>query len=160
MDDNGGGVRKQVIHATDLLKPMDIGFNLEEIRTLCFQVGVDFDKLAGEGKLGKIRELIKHCDSRKILDALYVACYNANPNMYWGSEIDSKVSQMTLKHMIPVLTSGTKQLAGMQMARFERRLDVQATCQRQIKTWVGVAIAVSLANSAGLFLLLAKGLFT
>ena len=33
-------------------------FDLEELRTLCFDLGVDFDSLPGEGKAAKARELV------------------------------------------------------------------------------------------------------
>ncbi len=35
-------------------------FDLEELRTLCFDIGVDFDELKGEGKGGKARELVAY----------------------------------------------------------------------------------------------------
>lgn len=35
-------------------------FNLEEIRTLCFDLDIDYDSLPGEGKEGKIRELVAY----------------------------------------------------------------------------------------------------
>jgi uncharacterized protein YhaN len=33
-------------------------FNLEEVRDLCFRLGIDYDDLGGEGKSGKVRELV------------------------------------------------------------------------------------------------------
>lgn len=35
-------------------------FDLEELRTLCFDLDVDYDSLRGEGKAGKARELVLH----------------------------------------------------------------------------------------------------
>jgi tetratricopeptide (TPR) repeat protein len=35
--------------------------DIEEVRNVCFYVGVDFDGLGGEGKAAKIRELIQYC---------------------------------------------------------------------------------------------------
>ena len=35
-------------------------FDLEELRTLCFDIGVDFDELKGESKGGKARELVAY----------------------------------------------------------------------------------------------------
>ena len=43
-------------HIHDLL---DRYFNLEEFRTLCFELGVDEDSLRGEGKSAKMRELVR-----------------------------------------------------------------------------------------------------
>jgi hypothetical protein len=41
-----------------LLSLMRDHLNLEELRTLCFQLDVDYDDLLGEAKTGRIRELI------------------------------------------------------------------------------------------------------
>jgi hypothetical protein len=47
-----------VTYLTTLHKLLDQYFNLEEIRTLCFDLGVDFDSVRGEGKSPRIRELV------------------------------------------------------------------------------------------------------
>jgi len=39
-------------------------FDLEELRTFCFDIGVDMDSLPGEGKAGKCRELVTHFERR------------------------------------------------------------------------------------------------
>ncbi len=45
-------------------------YSLEEIRTLCSDIGVDYDNLAGEGKEAKARELISFLKRRGKLDDL------------------------------------------------------------------------------------------
>lgn len=40
-------------------------FDLEEFRTLCSDLGVDYDSLRGEGKEGKVRELIARFQRRE-----------------------------------------------------------------------------------------------
>jgi hypothetical protein len=42
----------------NLHRLLDQYFSLEEIRTLCFDLGVDYDNVRGEGKSARIRELI------------------------------------------------------------------------------------------------------
>jgi hypothetical protein len=39
-------------------------FNLDELRTLCFRVGVDYDSVESDGKAGKARELILYMKRR------------------------------------------------------------------------------------------------
>jgi Effector-associated domain 7 len=39
-------------------------FNDSELRTLCFNLGVDYDVLQGSGKSDKARELIIYLDRR------------------------------------------------------------------------------------------------
>jgi hypothetical protein len=46
------------IAPTDLRLILSLHFDLEEFRTLCFDLGIDFDNLRGEGKEAKARELV------------------------------------------------------------------------------------------------------
>jgi hypothetical protein len=45
-------------YLTSLHRLLDQTFSLEEIRTLCFDLGMDYDSVRGEGKSARIRELI------------------------------------------------------------------------------------------------------
>lgn len=46
------------VYLNRLHELLDAQFDQEELRTLCFNLGVDFDSLRGEGKTSKARELI------------------------------------------------------------------------------------------------------
>lgn len=46
----------------DLLDRLDRGLDLEEVRTLVFELGLDYDNLAGETKKGKLREMLLYLD--------------------------------------------------------------------------------------------------
>lgn len=48
-------------------------FDLEELRNLCFDLGIDFDNLRGEGKAAKARELVAYLQRRQELERLIVA---------------------------------------------------------------------------------------
>lgn len=50
---------KRVLH-----QHLDAHLNLDRFRTLCFYLDVDYDSLPGEGKSGKVRELILHLQVR------------------------------------------------------------------------------------------------
>ena len=50
-------------------------FDLEELRTLCFDLGVDFDELKGSGKVAKARELVQHWQRHGNLDQLVDAIH-------------------------------------------------------------------------------------
>ena len=39
-------------------------FNLDELRTLCFHLGVDFENFPIEGKSGKVEELVQFMERR------------------------------------------------------------------------------------------------
>jgi hypothetical protein len=48
--------------------------NYEELKTFCFiDLSIDFDDLSGEGKSGKIRELISYCKRQALLTKLITA---------------------------------------------------------------------------------------
>ena len=60
--------------ATDALHQRILDrFDLEEFRTLCFKLGIEYDDLRGEGRPGKARELIKLMQRRGQLDRLQQA---------------------------------------------------------------------------------------
>jgi hypothetical protein len=44
--------------------------DLEESRTICFDLGIDFDDLRGEGRAAKVRELIRYLEQRNELHML------------------------------------------------------------------------------------------
>jgi hypothetical protein len=50
---------------TWLLQLIAQHFSSEELRTLCFQLSVDFDDLPGETKTAKIRELILYFERQR-----------------------------------------------------------------------------------------------
>ncbi|MCI0575509.1 MAG: aminoglycoside phosphotransferase family protein [Chloroflexi bacterium] len=58
-------------------------FSLEEMRTLCYDLDIDFDDLPGSGKEGKIRELITYCERRGRVENLVDACREKRPHVNW-----------------------------------------------------------------------------
>ena len=60
-------------------------FNLEELRTLCADVGVDYDNLGGEGKEARARELVKYLNRRGRLPQLIRAGAAARPDAPWDA---------------------------------------------------------------------------
>lgn len=45
-------------------------FSLEELRTLCFDIGIDFEELPGSSKSAKARDLVQYWHNRRDLDRL------------------------------------------------------------------------------------------
>lgn len=66
----------------DLSRFIDANFSLHEVRALCFEMGVDYDDLAGGQKSGKIIELILHCRRRDRHEELIERVVQARPNWY------------------------------------------------------------------------------
>jgi hypothetical protein len=61
-------------------------FDAEELRTLCFELGLDYDDLRGEGKSGKARELVALLDRRGRIAELVAIGKDLRPDAAW--EVD------------------------------------------------------------------------
>ncbi|HEX7313017.1 MAG TPA: DUF4062 domain-containing protein [Pyrinomonadaceae bacterium] len=62
---------------------LSLQFDLEELRDLCFAVGVDFDNLRGEGKGAKARELVLYMQRRGGLGRLFAQVAESRPDIGW-----------------------------------------------------------------------------
>jgi uncharacterized repeat protein (TIGR01451 family) len=58
-------------------------FSKDELRTLCFNLGEDYDNLQGKGKVGKARELVVSMKRQGRLDELVAVCERLRPNINW-----------------------------------------------------------------------------
>ena len=58
-------------------------FSEDELRDLCFDLGVDYENLPGAGKSGKARELIAYAQRRGSLDKLVEQARQLRPNAEW-----------------------------------------------------------------------------
>ncbi len=58
-------------------------FNDEDLRTLCFDLDVEYDTLAGRDLIGKARELITRFEKEGRIPALIAACHELRPNADW-----------------------------------------------------------------------------
>jgi hypothetical protein len=61
-------------------------FSLAEVHTLCFDLGVDFDSLPGEGKAEKVRELVGFMARRESLEELLAAIKRTRPELIESEE--------------------------------------------------------------------------
>lgn len=58
-------------------------FSEEDLRTLCFELDVDYENLSGDTKLGKARELILEMERQGRLSELIERCRQVRPNLVW-----------------------------------------------------------------------------
>jgi hypothetical protein len=63
-------------------------FSAEELRTLCFDLDVDFDDLRGEGKMTKVRELITYLERRHRIADLVKTGKQIRPDIPWDSIVE------------------------------------------------------------------------
>jgi hypothetical protein len=57
-------------------------FSAGELKTLCFDLGVDYEILPGEGKTNKAMELVAYFERRDHLGELIAACRQRRPNAF------------------------------------------------------------------------------
>jgi hypothetical protein len=62
---------------------LDKSFNRDELRTLSFDLSVDYDNLPGEGKVSKARELISYLERRDRISELVRIGKKRRPNISW-----------------------------------------------------------------------------
>jgi len=62
---------------------IDSVFGIEDLRTICFDLSIDFDNLRGEAKVDKIRELIIFVERSGRLRELIEICRRMRPNAVW-----------------------------------------------------------------------------
>jgi len=75
--------KSDAAYLTTLHNLMDRSFDLEEFRTLCVSLGVDYDNLRGEGKLGKMREFVWLMARQSRLVELVEEARRARPSTDW-----------------------------------------------------------------------------
>ncbi len=68
-----------------LAKQIDRYFDLEDLRALCFELGVDYDSLRGEGKAAQARELVLLMERTGRINELAQLCASHRPNVDWDA---------------------------------------------------------------------------
>jgi hypothetical protein len=71
------------IRQRKLLQEFKKHFNEDELRSLCFDLGVDYEDLQAQGKAGKARELILYQEQRGDSDRLIDRCRELRPTISW-----------------------------------------------------------------------------
>ncbi len=92
-------------------------FDISELKTLCFDLGVDYESLGGAdaGRTDKVRELILYFERRDRLSELVAACARLRPEASWT---DLSRTQVT--------TDGRFILDAVQLARIRQTALAQA----------------------------------
>jgi hypothetical protein len=74
------GGREALIQLTEVLTAR---FSKEELQTLCFHLGIDYDDLAGEGKAARARELVVYLEQRRRIPDLLRHGRRLRPDIDW-----------------------------------------------------------------------------
>ena len=62
-------------------------FSEEELHTLCFDMGLDYESLTAQGKAGKAREMVAHFERVSGIPKLISRCQQLRPNGPWHDSI-------------------------------------------------------------------------
>ena len=98
-----------------LLGQMVGAFSLEEIKTLCFNLGFEYDNVSNAEKEPFARDLIAYCEKRDALESLLVLCEAARPNATFRRAQTNQAASMSwtsdqLKRMRDIVTSTAQKL--------------------------------------------------
>jgi tetratricopeptide (TPR) repeat protein len=85
-------------------------FNNEELNTLSFDLGVDYELLPGDSKEAKARELILYLERRGGVDELIKKCYELRPKVSWEEMPEST------RERVP---QSTRFVLGIEVDRFD-----------------------------------------
>lgn len=111
-------------------------FDLEELRTLCFDLGINYDDLRGEGNANKARELVAYFERRGRIPELVAKCAQQRPGDFWHPP--PRMASSNLQYSQPVGKGLTALAALMQFPEVRAaviafRIDFGAACE-QIET--------------------------
>jgi tetratricopeptide (TPR) repeat protein len=85
--------RKQRIRLRQIL---DRRFDEEELRTLCLDLGIDYDDLPGRGRSDKARELISSLERHGRLSELLVYGKQLRPSISWDAVVEPREREQRL----------------------------------------------------------------
>jgi hypothetical protein len=77
--------RSRQQYLTYLRQTIVKSFSQEELRTLCFDLGFNFDDLPGDGRAHKVRELIAYLERIGRTHELVAICTRLRPHIYWAA---------------------------------------------------------------------------
>ena len=106
----------ELVHLVDLkislriAQQMSSYFTLDEIKTLCFDLGIDYDQLRGNTPDHKLRDLIFACKKFDMFEELVQLCRDFYPHVTWSMYnidiIKNKVLTLeSVKNIIDLLNS-------------------------------------------------------
>lgn len=64
-------------------------FNLDEIRSLCMDIAINYEELTGESLSARARSLVAYCQRRRLLTALISRCAELRSRVAWWDGLDA-----------------------------------------------------------------------
>lgn len=94
----------------EMLQQMNDALSEDDLRTLCFELSLDFENLSGDTKKGKARELIAEMQRQRRVDELVERLRAVRPHIGW--QRPSPQQQANLETHLPGKNSGRRRPAG------------------------------------------------
>ncbi|MGD9099713.1 MAG: hypothetical protein PVF45_04480 [Anaerolineae bacterium] len=120
---------------TQLRQSLTTHFDVEELRTLCYDLGVDYDDLRGEGRTNKARDLVTYMERRGRLSELIETCSRRRPHVSWqgwtvvsGARQQAGYSRPVGQGLIAL--AELMELPQVRTAVVSFRTDFEAACQQ------------------------------
>ncbi|MHC4464744.1 MAG: hypothetical protein ACYS30_25435, partial [Planctomycetota bacterium] len=126
-------------------------FDDEELRTLCFDLGISYDGLRGDGHAGKVREFVAYVFRRqREVELLELIAHQRPGNQFWDDALErvreeqrqdtGEIPALKAQQTEPLLR--TAFIMARQIERFSTRLDV-------LTVWLAVlTLIVAVASVA------------
>ncbi len=126
-------------------------FDESELRTLCFDLNVDYESLPGDGKADKAREFIRYLERRKLISDLVKVGKRLRPQASWEEAFKPPPEKFIRDESIaPTRTEELSTAAGVQHTSWQRALNMArrtlATLEEQAADYTALTIPTSLVN--------------
>lgn len=124
-------------------------FTQDEIKTICFDLDIDYESLPGEGKVAKVREMLSLMDRTGRMDILFEHLKHRRPHLAWAyaPSFDKDSEQMTTAPRQPKAKRNNRQLLSygiiilivaiiglLLVANFEKGLQIFSSRSHRIQT--------------------------
>lgn len=119
-------------------------FSEDELRTLCFDLGVDYEVLPAEGKAGKARELVSYLERRKRLSELVKVGQRLRPDISWEGDARN-LAAVRRRYLKAIATE--ERFRRWTGARYMEELSVQVLLDRPPSAAYGQADTVRYSDS-------------
>lgn len=84
---------KPTMKPTELQQKIADSFSLNEIKVLCFELGIEYEELSGDTRGIKSLELVKYCERRNRFDELVIKCIEMNPGAFGENRLQQSAVQ-------------------------------------------------------------------
>lgn len=129
---------------SDLLRIME-NFNEDELWELCLHLGISYDDLPAESKVGKIRELFLFMERRDRLDELVRFCLLTRPNVVWLRELGPPVTKGLLVSAEPPMIGHQENGAYDPSGYYNRvKLRLDAALPGEVQQQVSFELAIAI----------------